>query len=185
MRCPYCKQDDDRVVNSRASGDGASVKRRRECQGCGRRYTTYERIEDTVLRVIKKEGGRENFSRAKVLAGLTKACYKRPVPTDALNRLVDGVERELHHRFENEVPSKQIGELVMQRLRELDQVAYIRFASVYREFKDVSDFVEEAGMMMWEARGRPGPRPQAGHGAQEQLHPESRRERPTETDQQL
>ena len=154
MRCPYCKADDDRVANSRTSSDATSVKRRRECNICGRRFTTYERIEDTVLRVIKKDGGRENFSRSKILAGLRKACYKRPVSADALEETVDGIERELHQRFEGEVPSREIGELLMRRLKELDQVAFIRFASVYREFKDVSDFVEQAGMMLQESGGK-------------------------------
>lgn len=153
MRCPYCRTDDDRVVNSRTSTDGCSVKRRRECNDCGRRFTTYERVEDTVLRVIKKDGGRESFSRSKILSGLTKACYKRPVSTEMLEKVVDEIEREVHQRFEAEAPSTEIGELVMRRLRELDQVAFIRFASVYREFKDVSDFMEEAGMMLKEGGG--------------------------------
>jgi transcriptional repressor NrdR len=148
MRCPYCKEDDDRVVNSRTSASGASVKRRRECNACGRRYTTYERFEQGVLRVIKKDGNRESFSRDKILEGLLRSCHKRPVSTDRIEQEVDEIERRLHRRFENEVPSHAIGELVMQRLRELDQVAFIRFASVYREFKDVSDFVEEADMML-------------------------------------
>jgi transcriptional repressor NrdR len=155
MRCPYCKQDDDRVVNSRTSSDGACVKRRRECNGCGRRFTTYERVEQTVLRVVKKDGGRESFSRGKILEGLVKACYKRPISLEVLNQIVDEIERELHQRFEGEVPSKEIGEMVMERLRALDQVAFIRFASVYREFKDVSDFVAEAGRMARHGRLRP------------------------------
>ena len=109
-----------------------------------------------MLRVIKKDGGRENFSRAKVLQGLTKACYKRPVSTEMLNEVVDQIERDLHQRFEGEVPSSAIGEMVMTHLRSLDDVAFIRFASVYREFKDVSDFVEEAGMMLQKAEAPPG-----------------------------
>ena len=148
MQCPYCKEDDDRVVNSRPSADGTYVKRRRECNRCGRRYTTYERIEQSVLRVIKKDGGREDFSRKKLLDGLMKACYKRPIPAERLEQLVDEVERQSHRRFEGEVPSRQLGEMVMERLRALDQVAYIRFASVYRAFTDVTDFVEEADLMM-------------------------------------
>ncbi|MBS3761878.1 MAG: transcriptional regulator NrdR [Candidatus Brocadiia bacterium] len=148
MRCPYCKKDDDRVVNSRTSANGATVKRRRECQNCGRRYTTYERLEESPLRIVKKDGNRETFSRSKLLAGLMKACHKRPVSTDRLEEVVDEIERQLRQDFDNEVPSDAIGELVMERLREMDQVAFIRFASVYREFKDVSDFVEEADMML-------------------------------------
>jgi len=157
MQCPFCKQDDDRVVNSRTSADGTSVKRRRECRRCGRRYTTYERIEQGPMRVVKKDGNREAFSRDKIRVGVLKACHKRPVSTEAVEQLVEEVEREVHSRFEGEVPSCEIGEMIMRRLRELDQVAFIRFASVYREFKDVSDFVEEAGMMLGRRRhGAPG-----------------------------
>ena len=150
MQCPYCRTDDDRVVNSRPSSDGTYVKRRRECSACARRFTTYERIEESVLRVVKKDETREDFSRPKLIAGLTKACYKRQIPSDRILALVDDVERELHRRFEREVPSRDVGELVMRKLRELDQVAYIRFASVYREFEDVTDFMEEAGTMLQE-----------------------------------
>jgi transcriptional repressor NrdR len=148
VQCPYCKEDDDRVINSRPSGDGTYVKRRRECNSCGRRYTTYERIEESVLRVVKKDGTREDFSLQKLLAGLNKACYKRPIPADRIKELADQVEREMHRRYEGEVPSEAIGELVMTLLRDLDQVAYVRFASVYREFTDVSDFVKAADTML-------------------------------------
>jgi len=148
MQCPYCHEDDDRVVNSRPSTDGTHVKRRRECNRCGRRYTTYERIENSVLRVVKKDGQREDFSHQKLLAGLNKACYKRPIPADRINELAGEVERELHQKYDGEVPSRAIGEMVMARLRELDPVAYVRFASVYREFTDVRDFVEAAGRML-------------------------------------
>jgi len=154
MRCPFCKVDEDRVVNSRTSVDGTTVKRRRECQRCGRRYTTYERIEDTVLKVIKKDGRREDFSREKILQGIVKACSKRPVAMETINQMVDDIERDLHDKFENEVPSREIGELVMKRLRMLDEVAFVRFASVYRGFKAVDDFVAEAGTIMGRARGR-------------------------------
>ncbi len=160
MQCPYCKEDDDRVINSRPSVDGSYVKRRRECNSCGRRYTTYERIEESVLRVVKKDGTREDFSLQKLLAGLDKACYKRAIPADRIKELADHVEREMHRRYEGEVPSEAVGELVMALLRELDQVAYIRFASVYREFKDVSDFVEEADTMLRAESGRTWPEPQ-------------------------
>jgi transcriptional repressor NrdR len=151
MQCPYCHQDDDRVVNSRPSSDGTYVKRRRECNACARRFTTYERIEESVLRVAKKDGTRQNFERHRIMTGLTKACYKRPISSEQLDDLVDAVERELHRRYEREVPSDAIGELVMDQLRALDQVAYIRFASVYRAFSDVTDFVEEAGTVMRDA----------------------------------
>lgn len=155
MQCPYCKEDDDRVVNSRPGTDGTYVKRRRECNRCGRRYTTYERIEESVLRVVKKDGKREDFSHQKLMAGLSKACYKRPIPADRITELAEQVERTLHQEYEGEVPSRAIGELVMVKLRGLDQVAYIRFASVYREFTDVTDFVEEADTML-RARARLG-----------------------------
>jgi len=159
VQCPFCKEDDDRVINSRPSVDGSYVKRRRECNACARRYTTYERIEESVLRVVKKDGTREDFSLQKLLAGLNKACYKRPIPADRIKELADHVEREMHRRYEGEVPSEAIGELVMALLRELDQVAYIRFASVYRQFKDVSDFVEEADTMLRAESGGAWPEP--------------------------
>jgi transcriptional repressor NrdR len=148
VQCPYCKEDDDRVINSRPSADGSYVKRRRECNSCGRRYTTYERLEESVLRVVKKDGTREDFSLQKLLTGLNKACYKRPIPADRIKALADYVERQMHRRYEGEVPSQAIGELVMELLRGLDQVAYVRFASVYREFTDVSDFVREADTVL-------------------------------------
>ena len=150
MLCPYCMENNDRVINSRASAGGRAVKRRRECLACGRRYTTYERIEDTAIRVIKKDGRREVFSRAKLLEGLNRSCHKRPVSADTLDGIAENIEQELSRHYENEVSSSEIGELVMQRLRELDQVAFIRFASVYREFKDVSDFLEEADTILGE-----------------------------------
>jgi transcriptional repressor NrdR len=157
VQCPYCKEDDDRVINSRPSVDGTYVKRRRECNSCSRRYTTYERIEESVLRVVKKDGMREDFSLQKLLAGLNKACYKRSIPADRIKELAEHVEREMHRRYEGEVPSEAIGELVMELLRDLDQVAYVRFASVYREFTDVSDFVKEADTMLRAGAGGAGP----------------------------
>ncbi len=148
MLCPYCKENNDRVVNSRATVNGAAVKRRRECLACGHRYTTYERIEDSAMRIIKKDGSRENFSHAKLLDGLNLACHKRPVSAERLEVIVDEIEQELTRFYENEVPSSVVGEMVMERLKDVDQVAYIRFASVYREFKDISDFLEEAGTIL-------------------------------------
>ncbi len=151
MLCPYCRENDDKVVNSRPSTNGRTIKRRRECLACGRRYTTYERVEEAAMRVIKKDGNREVFSRAKLLEGLNRACHKRPVSADILAQTADDVEQQLNKEYENEVPASAIGEVVMQRLKELDQVAFIRFASVYREFKDISDFLEEADMMLEDA----------------------------------
>ena len=148
MQCLFCKKDDDRVINSRTSIDGLSIKRRRECLGCGRRYTTYERIEESPLRVVKKDGTREAFDRKKVLAGLMKACEKRPISTDTLENSVSEIERDIYNKFDREVSSSFIGSLVMQKLRVLDMVAYVRFASVYREFKDISEFFDELKPLM-------------------------------------
>ena len=143
MQCPYCKQDNDKVINSRPSADGLNIKRRRECLNCGRRYTTYERREETPLKVVKKDGRRVAFDRVKVRNGLEKACEKRPISTDMIEATVAEIERDLYNRFDREVASTYIGEQIMQKLKGLDKVAYVRFASVYREFKDISDFMEE------------------------------------------
>ena len=143
MKCPFCGHAEDKVVDSRASSNEASIRRRRECLGCGRRFTTYEQIEEQTLMVIKKDGRRERFDRQKLLAGLMKACEKRPVSMEQLERLVDELERELSQQFEREVPSREVGERVMKKLHALDPVAYVRFASVYREFKDVEQFMRE------------------------------------------
>jgi len=143
MKCPFCGHQEDKVVDSRVSSDGVSIRRRRECLGCGKRFTTYEQVEAQPLMVIKKDGRREPFDRQKLLAGLVKACEKRPVSMEHLERLVDELERELSQQFEREVPSRDVGERVMKRLHSLDPVAYVRFASVYREFKDVEQFMRE------------------------------------------
>ncbi|NOZ21365.1 MAG: transcriptional repressor NrdR [Planctomycetes bacterium] len=148
MRCPYCKHDEDKVVDSRAAAEGTIIRRRRECLECNRRFTTYERIEEGYVRVVKKDSSRAPFDRRRILAGLMRACEKRPVSADTLERVVSEIEHEIYERFDKEVPTKFIGELVMQKLRALDDVAYIRFASVYREFKDVSEFVTEARPML-------------------------------------
>ena len=148
MKCPFCGHEEDKVVDSRSSSDGSSIRRRRECLGCGKRFTTYEHIEGQPLMIIKKDGRREPFDRHKLLAGLVKACEKRPVSMEALERLVDELERELSQQFEREVPSREIGERVMKKLHALDPVAYVRFASVYREFKDVAQFLEELKPML-------------------------------------
>jgi transcriptional repressor NrdR len=143
MKCPRCKQDNDRVVDSRSASDGAAIRRRRECLDCYLRYTTYERVEDTPLRVIKKSGERVRFERERVLAGMTRACEKLPVSAEQLERSVARVEQRCHEEYDREVPSSVIGSLVMEELKKLDHVAYVRFASVYREFKDVSQFLDE------------------------------------------
>jgi transcriptional repressor NrdR len=143
MRCPYCQIDNDRVIDSRASEDGMAIRRRRECLGCHRRYTTFERVEEVSIKVIKKDGNRVPFDRVKIKSGLEKACWKRPISDEQIEAAVSAVEREIYDRFDSEVETRDIGELVMQQLAKLDQVAYVRFASVYREFKDARDFVEE------------------------------------------
>ncbi|HUS59238.1 MAG TPA: transcriptional regulator NrdR [Planctomycetota bacterium] len=143
MKCPFCRNDKDRVVDSRSAEDAFVIRRRRECLDCGKRYTTYERVEDIPLRVVKKDGSRVPFDRTKVLLGLHKACEKRPVSAETLEGIVREIENEINERGEKEISSKAIGELVMKKLRSLDQVAYVRFASVYREFKDPGQFLEE------------------------------------------
>jgi len=143
MKCPFCGHQEDKVVDSRASSDGVAIRRRRECLGCAKRFTTYEHVEGQPLMIIKKDGRREPFDRHKLLAGLVKACEKRPVGMDDLEGLVDELERELSQQFEREVPSREIGERVMKKLHILDPVAYVRFASVYREFKDAEQFMRE------------------------------------------
>ena len=143
MRCPFCGQSDSKVLDSRPTDDGAVIRRRRECVGCNARFTTYEKVEAAPFVVIKKDGRREAWSPDKILRGLITACEKRPVDLGTLERIVSEVERELRSRYEREVPSKEIGELVTERLRSIDPVAYVRFASVYRQFQDVRRFKEE------------------------------------------
>lgn len=143
MRCPFCRRDETKVLDSRATEEGASIRRRRLCENCGRRFTTYERWEETPLLVVKKDGRREPFQRQKILAGLVTACEKRPVPLRVLEEIVDDIERTLRQEGESEVTSRAIGEAVMERLREVDEVAYVRFASVYREFRDITALLGE------------------------------------------
>ncbi len=150
MRCPFCRCDNDRVIDSRASQDGFAIRRRRECLSCKRRYTTYERIEELAVKVIKKDGVRVPFDRNKIKRGLEKACWKRPVSDEQIEGIVTAVENDMYTNFDAEVESQYLGELVMQHLRKLDQVAYVRFASVYREFQDAHDFVEELEPMLEE-----------------------------------
>ena len=147
MQCPFCRYDETKVVDSRTSQPHA-IRRRRECLGCERRFTTYEKIEESPLRVIKKDGSRVPFDRERIRAGLEKACYKRPVSDDQIEGVINAVEQEVYQGFDREIPSREIGELVFGRLRDVDQVAFVRFASVYREFKDVNDFVEELEPML-------------------------------------
>ena len=143
MKCPYCGSDTDKVVDSRSSKNGQSIRRRRECLNCNQRFTTYEYIEDVSLIVIKNDGSREPFDRKKLLKGITISCAKRPIPTDKLDDMVDAVKHELESQGEQEVKSVDIGQKVMDRLKELDDVAYVRFASVYRKFSDKADFMNE------------------------------------------
>ena len=143
MRCPFCRTDNDSVIDSRAGDDGTSIRRRRECVACRRRFTTYERVERQLLAVVKKGGDREPFDRDKIKRGLAKACWKRPVTEDEIEGVVAALEAELYGNYESDVPSRVLGERLMELLRTLDQVAFVRFASVYREFKDVRDFVDE------------------------------------------
>ena len=148
MRCPFCHHNDSKVVDSRSAGDGEVIRRRRECLSCSRRFTTYERIERSSIRVMKKDGSRVPFEREKIRSGLLKSCYKRPVSAEAIESIIAKVETEIHKFFDREVPSHFIGELVMKELHVLDEVAYVRFASVYRDFKDVGEFYKELKPML-------------------------------------
>jgi transcriptional repressor NrdR len=143
MRCPKCGCQDDKVVDSRASREGATIRRRRECISCGNRFTTYEEVERENLMVLKRDGRREEFSKEKLFSGIKKACQKRPVSAKTIEDLVDHIVDEITNKYEDEVPGKAIGKLVMDNLREIDDVAYVRFASVYRRFQEATDFVQE------------------------------------------
>jgi transcriptional repressor NrdR len=143
MKCPFCAHGENKVIDSRISKDGDAIRRRRECLGCGNRFTTYEYVEEVLPMVVKKDGRREPFDRTKIRSGIKKACEKRPISTDAIETLVDNVERACQEFQGKEIPSTAIGEKVMRELQTLDGVAYVRFASVYREFRDVSDFLDE------------------------------------------
>lgn len=143
MKCPYCGEVDNKVIDSRLSKDGNVIRRRRECIICSRRFTTYEHIEEIPIMIIKKDGRREVFSREKVRSGMKKACEKRDISMNIIEEFIDELERDLRETGEKEIPAAEVGEKIMVRLHELDDVAYVRFASVYREFKDVNDFVDE------------------------------------------
>ena len=143
MKCPYCGRINTRVIDSRPADDGESIRRRRECDTCGRRFTTYEKVETIPVIVIKKDNNRETYDRSKVEAGVLRACHKRPISASQITQLVDEVETEIFNLEEKEISSQTVGELVMNKLKSLEAVAYVRFASVYREFKDVNTFLEE------------------------------------------
>ena len=143
MKCPFCGYLEDKVIDSRATKDGLLIRRRRECLECQSRFTTYERIEEVLPQVVKKDGRREPFNRLKILQGLTRACEKRPVSANTLEEIVEGVEKKFQDIGRKEVPSSMVGEEVMARLKSMDEVAYVRFASVYRSFKDISEFMNE------------------------------------------
>lgn len=143
MKCPFCGMDNTRVVDSRPAEDNSSIRRRRLCDHCGKRFTTYEKVETIPLIVIKKDRTREQYDRSKIEAGVMRACYKRAIPIQRINEMIDSVETEIFNREEKEIESKEIGEIVMDRLKDLEAVAYVRFASVYREFKDVNTFMDE------------------------------------------
>ena len=143
MKCPYCKCDQDRVIDSRGSGEGFTIRRRRECIKCNRRFTTYERLEQVLIKVIKKDGDQENFDREKIRSGLKVACWKRPISDEELEDVITDIEDKIFAEYENEVETNQLGEMVMEKLFQLDEVALVRFASVYRQFEDIGDFVKE------------------------------------------
>lgn len=143
MKCPFCESDNTKVIDSRHTEEGHAIRRRRECEKCGKRFTTYEKVEEMVMVVIKKDGSREAFDRNKVLGGIVKACEKRPVSMAQMEQVVDEIERGLNNMMEKEVKSTFIGELIMDKLKRLDEVAYVRFASVYRQFTDINTFIRE------------------------------------------
>lgn len=148
MRCPFCGHDDSKVIDSRPTDEGVAIRRRRECIKCAQRFTTYEKVESLPIVVIKKDKTRELFNREKLLAGLTRACEKRPVETGRLDLLVDKIETDLQNTLKREISTKEIGEKVMEELKDIDEVAYVRFASVYRQFKDVNTFIAEVNKLL-------------------------------------
>lgn len=148
MKCPFCNAVDTKVIDSRPVDDNSSIRRRRQCESCGQRFTTYEKLETIPLMVIKKDNTRELYDRAKIEAGVIQSCHKRPISPQQITAVIDEIENAIFNKEEREVPSSVIGELVMDRLKHLDEVAYVRFASVYREFKDVNTFMEEIGKIL-------------------------------------
>ncbi|HSA62684.1 MAG TPA: transcriptional regulator NrdR [Nitrospiraceae bacterium] len=154
MKCPFCDELEDKVVDSRMAKEGEVIRRRRECLGCKRRYTTYERVEEILPVVVKKDGRRESFDRTKILSGLKKACEKRPISTSTIEAVTDRIEKRIQEMGESEIESRVVGEEVMKELHQLDQVAYVRFASVYREFKDIDQFMDELKSLAQQRRER-------------------------------
>ena len=152
MKCPFCGEDNTRVIDSRPADDNSSIRRRRLCDVCRKRFTTYEKVETIPLVVIKKDNNREQYDRSKIEAGVLRACHKRPVSIHQINELVDSVENEIFNREEREISSKEIGEMVMERLKDLEAVAYVRFASVYRQFKDINTFMDELNKLLTEKK---------------------------------
>lgn len=148
MKCPFCNAEDTKVIDSRPADENTAIRRRRQCESCGQRFTTYEKVETIPMMVIKKDNSRVPYDRSKIEAGIVRSCHKRPISTQQINQIVDEIENEIFSNNEREVPTSQIGELVMQKLKAVDQVAYVRFASVYREFKDVNTFVDEIGKLL-------------------------------------
>ena len=148
MKCPYCNAQDTKVIDSRPADDNSSIRRRRQCEKCGKRFTTYEKLETMPLMVIKKDRSRETYDRSKIESGIIHSCHKRPVSTQQINAMIDEIENQIFNMEEKEVETTVIGELVMRKLKLLDEVAYVRFASVYREFKDVNTFMEELGKLL-------------------------------------
>ena len=154
MKCPFCDELEDKVVDSRMAKEGEVIRRRRECLGCKRRYTTYERVDEILPMVVKKDGRRESFDRTKILAGLKKACEKRPISTATIETVTDRIEKHIQEMGETEIESRIVGEELMKELDQLDQVAYVRFASVYREFKDIDQFMDELRTLAQQRRER-------------------------------
>jgi transcriptional repressor NrdR len=154
VKCPFCDELEDKVVDSRMAKEGEVIRRRRECLGCKRRYTTYERVEEILPMVVKKDGRRESFDRNKILAGLKKACEKRPISTATIEDVTDRIEKRIQEMGETEIESRIVGEELMKELHQLDQVAYVRFASVYREFKDIDQFMDELKTLAQQRRER-------------------------------
>lgn len=155
MKCPFCNAADTKVIDSRPADDNSSIRRRRQCETCGKRFTTYEKLETIPLMVIKKDNTREVYDRAKIEAGVLHSCHKRPVSPQQISAMIDEIENRLFNMEEKEIATSAVGELVMKKLKDLDEVAYVRFASVYREFKDVNTFMEELGKLLQNKPGTP------------------------------
>ncbi len=148
MKCPFCYTPESKVIDSRAADNGMSIKRRRECVGCGKKFTTYERVEEIMLMVVKKDGSRQAFDRRKLTNGIIRACEKRPITAEQIEEIVTNIETQIYNKLNKEISTKEIGELVMESLKKVDDVAYVRFASVYRQFKDVNTFMDEIKKLM-------------------------------------